>query len=145
MSRERSRNVEVEKVTPYDYTIYTRLCHESALSINDQNIRRQKKVVYLLYIIYVVSSGYIQRYSRLDLGFFSSSAKKIPLAGPCTRDFFLPWTKKNLSFGDEPIFKLQIYRGDRFYFLTFLFLMSVAFNLSRKIEWMARILRWVDA
>ena len=28
-----------------------------------------------IYYIYGVSSGYIQRYSRLDLGYFSSSAK----------------------------------------------------------------------
>ena len=41
-----------------------------------------------IYYIYGVSSGYIQRYSRLDLGYFSSSAKKFPRAGPCPREFF---------------------------------------------------------
>ena len=64
--------------------------------------------------MYGVSSGYIQRYSRLILGFFSSSAKKFPRAGPCP---LLPRTKKNLGFGAislyialrDPIYTLYIY------------------------------------
>ena len=40
-----------------------------------------------IYYIYGVSSGHIQRYSRLQVDFFSPSATKFPRAGPCPREF----------------------------------------------------------
>ena len=78
--------------------------------------QRQKK--WYIYYIYGVSSGYIQRYSRLDLGYFSSSAKKFPRP-PGTAlpsEIFLPWTKNNLGLGAislyialrDPIYTLHI-------------------------------------
>ena len=55
-----------------------------------------EKVAYLLYILF--SSGYIQQYTRLHLGFFRPRQKK-SLGQGRALGIFLPRTKKNLAVG----------------------------------------------
>ena len=84
---DRTRNVEHQRDsrTRTQYILLFEVMHYNLTNVAESitflvkyvNSVREK-TRWDIYYIYGVSSDYIQRYSRLNLGFFSSSAKKNP-------------------------------------------------------------------
>ena len=92
-----------------------------------------------IYYIYGVSSGYIQRYSRLNLGFFSSSAKKSLGQGRALGIFFCLGWKKPRSRGYIGIYgpprpHIRRTRSTSRLFQLYIFFIYIYNSFYRKIQ-----------